>query len=78
MLVTVLQYDLETGQFIAGYGDVLPDQDLIKAKARARQMWEDLESDQPKQIFIRQNCQDGKNLFYFDNFRKVYTPKAGA
>lgn len=75
MLVTVLQYDLETGQFIAGYGDVLPGEDLVKAKARARELWENLESDQPKQIFIRQNRAEGKNVYYFDNFRQAYQVK---
>lgn len=74
MLVTVLQYDLGTGQFIAGYGDVLPSEDLVKAKTRARELWDDLEADQPKQIFIRQNSLGGKNLFYYDNFIKCHRP----
>ena len=68
MQVLVFQYDFETTQYITGNSETMPSgTTLQQAQAKAKQFWAGLESDQPKQIFIRDG--NGRNVYYFDNFK---------
>lgn len=68
MQVLVFQYDFQSAQFIAAKSEIMPEGATLKqAQARSKEFWEELESDQPKQIFIRDGSE--KNIYYYDNFK---------
>ncbi len=67
--VKVLQYDLETCLYMFGRSETITGS-FNDAKELSKKIWSELESGQPKQIFI-QNMELGRNVFYYDNFDKL-------
>lgn len=65
----VLQYDIDTCLYVCGKSNTFTCS-FETAKTEAKRMWSELESGQPKQIFI-QNMNLGRNVFYYDNFDKL-------
>jgi hypothetical protein len=66
MEIIVFQYDFESCQFVAFRSDIIQDATLKIAQAKSKEFWNELESGQPKQIFIRNTT--GKTIYYVDNF----------